>query len=163
MNEYLGIENDIVIVVLLAAMVMMLIFILILLNKMKKISKNHKKMLGESGVMNLEQVIIDIQEKLETIQSINEVQKQSIHNIEMKTKQLKGNIGIHRYNAFADRGSDLSFSLAIVDDSMNGVVLSGLHTREETYVYGKPLEAGESTYALSPEEKQAINQAIKKI
>lgn len=163
MNGDLGVENDIMIVVLLAVIILMLIFILTLFRKINNVSKNHKKLLGESGVTNLEQVIIEIQEKLEDIQINNEVQKQSIHSMEMKTKQMKANVGIHRYNAFEDRGSDLSFSLAIVDDCLNGVVLSGLHTREETYVYGKPIEAGESQYALSPEEKTAINQAIKKI
>ena len=71
-------------------------------------------------------------------------------------------IGIVRYSAFRDTGSDLSFALALLDEKNNGVVLNGIYSREMSNIYAKPVENGESTYTLSEEEKQAINKAISK-
>ena len=75
-------------------------------------------------------------------------------------RKKKGNIGIHRYNAFAERGSDLSFSLAIINDEKDGMVMSGIHGRDNTFVYAKPVKEGQSAYTLTPEEIEAINLAL---
>ncbi|WP_067930403.1 DUF4446 family protein [Alicyclobacillus kakegawensis] len=61
-----------------------------------------------------------------------------------------------RFNAFADVGSDLSFSLALLDDDRNGVVLSSIYGRDESRVYAKPVQAGTSSYPLTEEEQMAI-------
>ncbi|MNC83530.1 hypothetical protein D3C75_1375330 [compost metagenome] len=49
--------------------------------------------------------------------------------------------------------------MAILNDYRDGVVLTGIHSREQTFMYAKPLTKGESTYALSPEEKKVIELA----
>ena len=72
-------------------------------------------------------------------------------------------IGIVRYNAFKDVGSDLSFTLAILDDYNNGVVLNGIYARDSSNIYAKPIEKGPSKYILSEEEKEAVNKAINHI
>ena len=69
-------------------------------------------------------------------------------------------IGIVRYNAFKDTGSDLSFALAMLDEKNNGVVLNGIYSREMSNIYAKPVEKGKSKYTLSEEEQQAIQKAI---
>lgn len=70
-------------------------------------------------------------------------------------------IGMIRYNPFSEVGSDQSFSLALLDEGNNGLVISSLYTREGNRVYGKPIRAGSSTYSLSAEEKKAIEEAKK--
>ena len=69
-------------------------------------------------------------------------------------------IGLVRYNAFKDTGSDLSFTLALLDNKNTGIVLNGIYSRETSNIYSKPVEKGTSTYTLSDEEKQAIQKAI---
>ena len=69
-------------------------------------------------------------------------------------------IGIVRYNAFKDTGSDLSFTLALLDDKNNGVVLNGIYSREMSNIYAKPVKEGKSQYTLSEEEQEAIKRAI---
>lgn len=69
-------------------------------------------------------------------------------------------IGIVRYSAFQGTGPDLSFSLALTDVRGSGVLLTGLHGREEMRLYLKPLKQGKSTYALSDEEEQALKRAL---
>jgi hypothetical protein len=71
-------------------------------------------------------------------------------------------LGVVRFNAFHDTGSDQSFAIALVDGHGNGVVLSSLHARDVTRVYAKPLQKWESTYQLTEEEKKAIALAYQK-
>ena len=68
-------------------------------------------------------------------------------------------LGVVRYNAFEDVGSDLSFAIALLDSGSNGVVISSLYGREESRVFAKPVVAGDSPYPLSEEEREAIRRA----
>lgn len=68
-------------------------------------------------------------------------------------------VGVVRFNAFPDTGSDLSFSIALLDAFDNGVVMSSLYGRSESRIYAKPVQGGKSTYTLTDEEKQAIAKA----
>lgn len=65
-------------------------------------------------------------------------------------------VKLMRYNAFADTGSDLSYSLSLLDENNNGVVLSSIYGREDNRTYAKPIENGKSTYNLSEEEKKVL-------
>ena len=49
-----------------------------------------------------------------------------------------------RYNAFDDMGSQLSFSLALLDDFKNGIVLTSIYGREDTVTYCKEIKDGTS-------------------
>ena len=61
-----------------------------------------------------------------------------------------------------DTGSDLSFALALLDENNNGVLLNGIYSREMSNIYAKPVTKGESSYTLSIEEKQAIDDVVLK-
>jgi uncharacterized protein DUF4446 len=69
-------------------------------------------------------------------------------------------VGLVRYDAFEDVGGRLSFSCALLDDHGGGVVLTSINGRQETRVYAKPVTAGTSSYNLSVEEQEAIQQAL---
>ena len=69
-------------------------------------------------------------------------------------------IGLVRYNAFKDTGSDLSFTLAILNEENTGVVLNGIYGRDMSNIYAKSVEKGQSKNILSEEEKEAISKAI---
>jgi citrate lyase beta subunit len=88
--------------------------------------------------------------------------------LEIKTRQMDRTLkhsmqwmGIVRFNPFRDTGGAQSFALAIVDGHGDGVVLSSLHSRENTRVYAKPLNKWESEHTLTDEEKQAIARAYR--
>jgi len=68
-------------------------------------------------------------------------------------------VGFLRFNPFRDAGGDQSFALTVADEEGNGFVMSSLHSRDVTRVYGKPLIAWDSIYPLTDEEKQAIDKA----
>lgn len=74
------------------------------------------------------------------------------------------NLAVVRYDAFdpaSDRrsGGQLSWSLALLDDHGNGVVMTSIYGRTEARTYAKSVEAWTCQQPLSPEESDAIERA----
>lgn len=65
-----------------------------------------------------------------------------------------------RYDAYGDMSGRQSMSIALLDDRHNGIVLSSIHHRDQARLYAKRVRAGESELELSPEEEQAITNAL---
>lgn len=68
-------------------------------------------------------------------------------------------LAVVRYDAFGDMGGHLSWSLALLDDAGNGVVLTSIHGRSEARTYAKNISSWVCDQALSPEEDEAIKFA----
>ncbi|WP_199616909.1 DUF4446 family protein [Paenibacillus alkalitolerans] len=141
---------------------LMLILYIIALVKIGRLRRRLNAFLNGSNVTGLEAVIGNLHAKTDKLESFSRNTEIAIKEIQKKTAAMKGNVAVIRYNAFAERGSDLSFSVAIIDDDSNGVVISSIHSRDESFVYGKPVNNGSSSYTLTPEEKDAIQLAIQK-
>jgi hypothetical protein len=139
--------------------VVLVICLMVLSGKLSKLRKSYLKVMNGGSVDNIEALFLQINSRLDDVSNETKRQKDRLSVMEAVQKKMKAKVGLYRYNAFGDRGSDQSFSFAIMDESQDGVVLTGIHTRDETYIYAKPLEKGQSSYALSPEEKEAINRS----
>jgi len=71
-------------------------------------------------------------------------------------------LSFRRYNPFTDTGGDQSFSAAFLNENGDGIMISSLHSRENTRLYAKKVEGGKVVgQALSKEEAEVINEAIK--
>jgi hypothetical protein len=68
-------------------------------------------------------------------------------------------LAIVRYDALNEGSGQLSFSLALLNATGDGVVLSSINGRSETRTYAKPIVAGQGKQELSPEEAQAVHTA----
>jgi len=69
-------------------------------------------------------------------------------------------IGLVRFNPFEDTGGNQSFALAVLDAHGSGFVVSSLHARAGTRVYGKAVAGGVSESNLSAEEAEALRLAL---
>ena len=121
------------------------------LNKMMKKSK------GQNLVKTIEKIL---KQEKENSESIKDVAK-NLKLIESANKLHVQKIGIVRFNPFNETGGDHSFTIALLNGKDTGIVLTGLHTRERTRMYLKPIENGKSEYELSSEEIKAIQKAKK--
>jgi hypothetical protein len=73
------------------------------------------------------------------------------------------NVALVRYDAFDGLSGRLSFSLALLDESGDGVTISALAGHSDTRVYAKGVAGGKAAEAkLSPEELQAVDAALAK-
>jgi hypothetical protein len=68
-------------------------------------------------------------------------------------------VAIVRYDALREMSGQLSFSLALLNASGDGVVLSSINGRAETRTYAKTVLAGKGAQELSPEEAKAVHLA----
>jgi hypothetical protein len=68
-------------------------------------------------------------------------------------------IAVVRYDALSEGAGQLSFSLALLNATGDGVVLSSINGRAETRTYAKPIVGGQSKQELSPEEADAVRSA----
>ncbi|MEJ7784411.1 MAG: DUF4446 family protein [Solirubrobacteraceae bacterium] len=78
-------------------------------------------------------------------------------------ERLDGAIAYHglvRYDAYNEMSGRQSTSIALLDTRRNGVVLSSIHHREQARLYAKLIRDGEGELQLSPEEAEAVSQAL---
>ena len=85
--------------------------------------------------------------------------RQEVAALRAEQAQAMRHVAVIRYDAFTDTGGQLSWSLALLDDSGSGVVLSSIQGRNESRSYAKSVAAWTSEAQLSPEEEDAISHA----
>lgn len=159
MTEFLKSNNYLIFSFILNILFIILFIInYIRLANMKKSYDKFMKKLGQGE--NIEEMLKNHLEKVEFVHKQNEEILDYCRKIDNDFGKTISKIGIVRYSAFKDTGSDLSFTLALLNKHNDGVVLNGIYSREMSNIYAKPIKNAESTYTLSNEEKQAIQKAL---
>lgn len=130
---------------------------IIMLTKTNKKYIKFMKKLGNGT--NLDEMLKDYLEDVKEIKQDNSEIKAYYTKLDSDIASCIQKIGLVRYNAFKDVGSDLSFAIALLDGNDTGVVLNGLYGSDSSNIYAKPIKGGVSTYQLSEEEKYALEIA----
>lgn len=117
------------------------------------------RLLRGPGLENVESVLAHQAEQIQALAHDVARADGAVTTTQAAVRGTLRRVGAVRYNAFPDTGSDLSFSLAVLDDDANGFILTSLYGRDESRVYLKPVASGSSTYHLSDEERRALEQA----
>lgn len=110
----------------------------------------------------LESVLINLSEKSYQINNGLAKLEERVAGNQVRGEMHLQNWALIRFKAFQNTGSDQSFALALLDAAGDGVVISSLFGRDESRVYCKPVERGQSIYPLTDEEKEAITTALDK-
>jgi len=158
------IENNLVLVVGIMALIIIVMLVLLINNTMKinYMRKRYRKMMTGVDGMNMERMLLGHIDETRTVSEANKRLREDITRIDELLGQAITRVGIVRFSAFTDMGSDLSYAVALLDSHNNGVVLTSIFGREDSRSYAKPIERGESTYTLTAEEQQALNEAMAK-
>lgn len=155
----IGTENFILI--LASLNIVLLIAFIIAVVKISGINKKYKNFMQKLGNgKNIEEDLENYMYKVERVEKQNAEIMNLIQELKKDFEKSIQKVGIVRYNAYKDTRSDLSFTLAMLDENNNGVVLNGIYSRETSNIYAKPVENAKSTYILSEEEQEAIRRAI---
>ena len=143
------------------ANLMLLILYISNLVNLKKINKNYKTFMKKIGNgNNLEEML---QKYINRVEEVSGENKEILNYCDRLDKEISlsiKKIGIIRYNAFKDTGSDLSFALALLNDNNDGVLLNGIYSREMSNIYAKQVTQGKANVKISDEEKQALEIAL---
>jgi hypothetical protein len=85
--------------------------------------------------------------------------RQEVAALRAETRDALRHLAVVRYDAFGDMGGHLSWSLALLDDAGDGVVLTSIHGRSDARSYAKSVNGWTCEQQLSPEESEAIAAA----
>jgi uncharacterized protein DUF4446 len=70
------------------------------------------------------------------------------------------NTAVVRYDAYEGTGGQQSASVALLDATRTGTVMTAIQGRDYARIYVKDLDRGRSSVALSPEEQEAVDRAM---
>jgi hypothetical protein len=146
------------------AIIIVILFIMVVvsLKSISRLENKYRKLSRGIENKNMEEIINGYLDKVEEVEKEGNEIKALYDTMDQKLKGCLQKVSVVRYRAFEDVGSDLSFSVAALDERNNGFVLTGLFGRNESTTYAKPIDRGISRYDLSSEEKQVLKEAIEK-
>lgn len=142
------------------------IIVLLLLNlisqiRISRMKKRYKELVRGMDKASIEDLLIRNGHEIDDIKEEMVNIEKALSKLDTRLTFAVQKVGFVRYSAFADMGSELSFSIAFLDDFLNGFVLTSIFGRENSICYAKPIKNGKSIYPLSAEEIQSIDRAIK--
>ncbi len=156
------IESNIVLFIssMIIVILVLVIFNLSVLVRLNKLNKKYKKLTRGIEKRNLADVVEKYYEKIEDNEERIQYIESETNKLEEKFLNSIQKVSLKRYRAFEDVGSDLSFSLALLDKKDNGIVISSLYNRSESIVYAKAINDGKTKYKLLEEEKEVLQDAL---
>ena len=146
---------------LVGVIVLLLILVIVLFARLSSLRSLYEKMMrGEESGQSMEKMLLSHIEETRRVAEENAKLREENARIDALLQTAITRIGVVRFSAFQDMGSDLSYAVAMLDAFNNGVVFSSIFAREDSRSYVKPIENGKSTYTLTKEEEQALKNAI---
>ncbi len=128
--------------------------------RLRNLIWQYRRLLTSKGEINLEEVLMRLGERTKRLEEgLSQVEGELARNREAALGYLQ-KWALLRYKAFANTGGEQSFSLVILDQKGDGVILSSIYGREESRVYAKAIKDRKSSYPLSEEEQQVLTRAL---
>ncbi len=147
-------------IALLAMILILFIVVIVLMVRMSKLNKRLSRFMKGKDAQSLEKEIVGLYEDNKFLKNMVDSNKKDIRQLYKQLARAFQKIGIVKYDAYQQMGGLLSFSLALLDEDNNGLILNSVHSTEGCYTYTKEVRHGECSIELSNEEKVALDQAM---
>lgn len=161
-REYLLNFQPYIMIVMMILIVILFIMVIVAFKSLGKVENRIRRLTRGVDNKNLEQLIESYFDKIDESKEKVDTLEGNFNQLNTQLKSCIQKTAIIRYKAFEDVGSDLSFSIALLDEYNNGMIITSIYSREDSMVYGKPIDRGISRYDLSEEEKEVLNKALLK-
>lgn len=158
-SQYLGFDSDYVIIGLVAFCVILFILVVVNMSKLGKLRKKYDSFMLGKNAKSLEDTLVTRLNQVDKLLSANEKNEKDIRKLFSNMKFTFQKVGLVKYDAFNEMGGKLSFSLALLNESNDGIIMNAVHSREGCYTYVKEIIDGNSIIALAEEEKEALDMA----
>ena len=158
--DFINSHEVVIIPFLLLINALFLILVLVNVRSKRKVYKRYYNLIRDFEETNLDYMLNKLGDRLNLLEQKCIGLEKVSQTLEDSLRYAIQHIGVVRYNAFFDMGSDLSFSIALLDQNGDGVVVTSIYGREESRTFAKPVKNRNSTYLLTEEEKEAIARAM---
>jgi Protein of unknown function (DUF4446) len=139
-----------------------IVLVLVLWAQLRRIRVAQQAVLG-TGSSDLVDFAVSLQGRIDGLhRSVDEVSA-ALGRLERRLDSTVSRLAVVRYDAYEQTGGHQSASVALLDASRTGVVLSAIQGRDYARIYIKELDDGRAAVSLSPEEQQAVERAMKSL
>jgi Protein of unknown function (DUF4446) len=142
-----------------AAAVVALVACLVHSLTLRRVRKAQLVLLG-GGKEDLIDFAVSLQARIDDLHRAVDETAAALGRVDRRIDDTVSKTAIVRYDAYENSGGHQSASVAMLDSSRTGVVLSAIQGRDYARIYVKELDRGRAAVALSPEELEAVERAM---
>jgi hypothetical protein len=142
-----------------AVAVLALVLTALLLRELRRVRSGQEVLLGGAN-RDLADFAVSLQGRVDDLHRAVDEVAAAIARVDRRADTTLSRSAVVRYDAYEGAGGRQSASVAFLDSSRSGVVVSAIQGRDYARVYVKELDQGKAVIALSPEELEAVERAM---
>ena len=127
--------------------------------RLRRVREAQRVLLG-AGMDDLVDFAVSLQGRIDDLHRAVDEVAAGLARVDRRVDGCVANMSIVRYDAYKDTGGHQSASLAFLDASRSGLIVSAIQGRDYARIYMKELDRGKASVALSPEELEAVERAM---
>jgi hypothetical protein len=135
-----------------------------LLVALRRLRRDQRVVLGERGAQDLVAHAAGLEREFRVLHETMDDAATRLHERMRAAEERLGDAiayrALVRYDAYGEMSGHQSMSIALLDASRSGVVLSSIHHRDQARLYAKRVDGGRGELQLSPEEDEAVRLAL---
>jgi hypothetical protein len=156
--------TGIVALVAAAVAVAALLIAVVAVVRLRRMRADQRVILGDGQARDLSGHSAELQRAFQALQEyVEEVAERLDKRLDTAETRIDGAVayrGLVRYDAYNEMSGMQSTTIALLDATRSGVVLSSIHHRDQARLYAKQVRNGKGELELSPEEEEAIRLAL---
>ncbi|MDH4340403.1 MAG: DUF4446 family protein, partial [Thermoleophilia bacterium] len=142
-----------------AAAVLALVLVVVLWRRVSRLQGTQAVVLG-SDRRDLLDFAVSLQGRIDDVHRALDELAAGLSRVDRRVDGSVTNTAVVRYDAYEGTGGQQSASLALLDATRTGTVVTAIQGRDYARIYVKDLDRGRSSVALSPEEQEAVERAM---
>jgi hypothetical protein len=128
--------------------------------RLRRVRAAQLTLLGTGG-KDLVDFAVSLQGRIDGLHRTVDEVTAALSRLERRVDSSVSRLAVVRYDAYEQTGGHQSASVALLDSSRTGVVLTAIQGRDYARIYVKELDSGRAAVSLSPEEQEAVERAMK--
>ncbi len=136
-----------------------LVVAVVLWRRTSRLAAAQSVVLGEASGDLLE-FAVSLQGRIDDLHRAVDEVAAGLSRVDRRVDGAVSNTAVVRYDAYEGTGGQQSASVALLDATRTGTVVTAIQGRDYARIYVKDLDRGRSSVALSPEEQEAVDRAM---
>jgi hypothetical protein len=139
--------------------VLALLVSVVLWRRVGRVQSSQAVVLG-SGRQDLVEFAVALQARIDDLHRAVDEVAAGLSRVDRRVDRSLTNTAVVRYDAYEGTGGQQSASVALLDATRTGTVVTAIQGRDYARIYVKDVDRGRSSVALSPEEQEAVDRAM---
>jgi hypothetical protein len=131
----------------------------LLWRRLSRVQAAQEAILG-TGRGDLLEFVVALQGRVDDLHRAVDEVAAGLSRVDRRVDGAVTNTAVVRYDAYEGTGGQQSASVALLDATRTGTVVTAIQGRDYARIYVKDLDRGRSSVALSPEEQEAVDRAM---